>query len=258
MSRRALVIVLGILLLAGGYAGWRLTRRAPAPAAEVSRAPRPAPAPAPPAPATPSPAAEPAPAPAPPRRPSPSPEPRAPRAEPEPAPAAPTAGILHIDSDIPGAQVFIDRNYVGVTPVTAPDIAPGAHRINVLAQGYESIAENVEVAPGPKDLQFNFKEVKLQASIDVVHKHRMGSCQGRLVATPQGIRYETTNKDDAFTVALTDLELFEVDYMAKELRIKSKKGKRFEFTDPTAANADRLFVFHRDVDKARKRILESQ
>lgn len=152
----------------------------------------------------------------------------------------------------------MDRNLLGVTPLTAPDVPPGMHRFNVLAQGYESIAENIEVTPGPRDLQFNFKEVKLEASIEVVHKHRMGSCKGKLVATPSGIRYETTDKDDAFTVALTDLDTFEVDYLAKELRVKSKKGKRFEFTDPTAANADRLFVFHRDVDKARKRIAEGQ
>jgi hypothetical protein len=165
--------------------------------------------------------------------------------------------VLHIDSDIPGAQVFIDRNYVGVTPITAPEVAPGSHRFNIVAQGYESIAENIEVTPGPRDLQFNFKEVKLEAAIDVVHKHRMGSCKGKLVATPAGIRYETTNKEDAFTFALTDLDLFEVDYLAKELRVKTKNSKRFEFTDP-AANADRLFVFHRDVDKARKKILESQ
>ena len=43
---------------------------------------------------------------------------------------------------------------------------------------------------------------RLDASIDVVHKHRMGSCKGRLTATPQGIRYDTTDKGDAFTSPL--------------------------------------------------------
>jgi hypothetical protein len=171
------------------------------------------------------------------------------------APAAPAAlATLHINSDVPGAQVFIDRNYIGVTPVTAPEIAPGSHRVNIVAQGFESIAENVEVEPGSRDLQFNFKEVRLDAAIDVVHKHRFGSCKGRLVATPKGLRYDSDDKGDRFTLALTDLDIFEVDYLAKTLKVKGLKGKRYEFSDPTAANGDRLFVFHRDVDKARQRL----
>jgi hypothetical protein len=161
---------------------------------------------------------------------------------------------LHITSDVTGAQVFIDRNYIGVTPVTAPDIAPGSHRVNVVAQGYESIAENIEVEPGVRDLPFNFKEVRLDASVEVVHKHRFGSCKGRLVATPRGLRYDSDDKSDRFSLALTDLEVFEVDYLAKTLKVKGVKGKRYEFSDPTAANGDRLFVFHRDVDKARQRL----
>jgi len=163
-------------------------------------------------------------------------------------------GTLHIASDIVGAQVFIDRNYIGVTPVTSPEIALGAHRLNIMAQGYDSIAETIEVEQGPRDMQFNFKEVRLDAAIDVVHKHRLGSCKGRLVATPQGLRYESDDKNDRFTLPLTDLEVFEVDYLAKTLKVQGVKGKKFEFSDPSAANGDRLFVFHRDVDKARQRL----
>ena len=81
----------------------------------------------------------------------------------------------------------------------------------------------------------------------------MGSCRGQLVATPQGIRYNTTDKDDAFSVPLPSLETFEVDYLAKNLKVKLLKGKRYDFTDPDG-NADRLFVFHRDVEKARDRL----
>ena len=107
------------------------------------------------------------------------------------------------------------------------------------------------------------KDVRLDAAIDVVHKHRIGSCKGRLIATPRGLRYETANKDDAFSSALPDLGTFQVDYLEKNLRVglrKGKrydftlrKGKRYDFTDPEG-NADRLFVFHRDVEKARERL----
>jgi PEGA domain len=180
------------------------------------------------------------------------------RVAPKPAPvapaeAAPTGGTLRIDSDVPGAQVFIDRQYVGVTPITAPNVPPGAHQVNVSAQGYTGIAQSVDVEPGPRDLMFRFKEVRLDAGIDVVHKHRMGSCKGRLVATPDGIRYETADKNDGFSAPLADLERFDVDYLAKTLHLKLAKGKQYDFTDPEG-NADHLFVFHRDVDGAKKKL----
>ena len=98
-----------------------------------------------------------------------------------------------------------------------------------------------------------FREVRLDASIEVVHKHRIGSCRGRLVATPQGVRYETTDKDDGFVAALPDLETFQVDYLAKNLRVQPRRGRRYDFSDPEG-NADRLFVFHRDVERARERL----
>ena len=60
-------------------------------------------------------------------------------------------------------------------------------------------------------------------------------------------------KDDAFSAALVDLEQFQVDYLEKNLRLKPRKGKQFNFTDPEGS-ADRLFVFHRDVERARERL----
>lgn len=167
-----------------------------------------------------------------------------------PADAAPTTGTLKITADVPEASVFIDRKYVGTAPVTAADLAPGAHRLNVSAKGYDAVTEDIDVAVGTREIAVKLKEVRLNASIAVKHKHGMGSCEGTLKATPQGITFETTNKDDAFTVALTDIETFEVDYAAKNLKIKVKKGRTYNFTDPDG-NADKLFVFHRDVDKAR-------
>jgi len=187
------------------------------------------------------------------RRAAPRPEPSSTAAAPAPVEAVPASGTLRIDSDVPGAQVFIDREYVGVTPVTANDIKPGSHRINVSAQGYEGFADTIDVVPGPRDLRISFREVRLDAALDVVHKHRMGSCKGRLVATQQGLRYETTNKDDGFNAALLDLGNFSVDYLEKNLRLTLKGGRQYNFTDPQG-NADHLFVFHRDVDKARERL----
>jgi hypothetical protein len=164
-------------------------------------------------------------------------------------------GTLRIDADVPQAQVFIDRQFVGTTPLTAENVKPGTHQLNVTAEGFDGIAQTIDVEPGPRDLTFRFREVRLDATVAVIHKHRIGSCQGRLVATPEGIRYDTSDKDDGFTARLADLETFQVDYQDKNLKLKLRKGRQFNFTDPDG-NADRLFVFHRDVEKARQRLAQ--
>ena len=148
------------------------------------------------------------------------------------AEAAPVAGLLRIDSDVPGAQVFIDRQFIGATPVTAENLTPGTHQLNVSAEGFDGIARTIEVEAGARDLMVRFKEVRLDVRLPVVHRHRMGSCNGTLVATPQGLRYETDDKDDCFAASFADLEAFQVDYTEKNLRVRVRKGKQYNFTDP--------------------------
>jgi len=250
MNRRLLFVLAGMTLLGGATALLVLNRPAPAPAETPVAEARPVPAPRRAAAAPEGAKPEPAPPPAESRR----------RDGPEPGPVATapveevaTAAILRIDSDVPGAQVFVDRQFVGEAPVTAPDIKPGRHVINLSAKGYEGVATTIDVSPGPLDVIVKLREVRLDVKLQVVHKHRLGSCAGQLVATPKGLRYETTDKGDAFSTALLDLDTFEVDYLQKNLKIKVRKGKEYNFTDP-GGNADPLFVFHRDVDKARERL----
>ena len=256
MNRRVLVFVLLAFVVLGVGAYLLIpssTKPAPADSAANRPAPAPAPAPrtAPPAP-TPPPAAEPI-------RPR-EPRPRTPPPSSAPltssAPVempSPDAVTLRIESDVPDAQVFVDRTFIGKSPVTTTEVKAGTHQLNVSATGFDGVAQSIDVKPGSQEITVKLREVRLNAAIDVVHKHRMGSCKGRLVATPQGLRYETTDKDDGFRTALLDMEGFEVDYLEKNLRIKLKGGKRFDFTDP-AGNADHLFVFQRDVEKARERL----
>jgi len=218
----------------------------PAPAQVQREAAPPAPAarPAEPAPAAETPA---------PRRPRPKKE------EPKPAepaaPPPPAGPTLVVDSDVPGASVFVDRKFVGTTPLRTTDVAGGSHQLNASVTGEEGLAQAIEVADtGETTIALKFKEVRLDASVAVVHKHSMGrSCEGRLVATPAGIRYDTTNKGDAFAFSFSALEVFEIEYLKKELKVKQKGGKTWNFTDKSD-NADKLFVFHRDVTKAREKL----
>ena len=172
-------------------------------------------------------------------------------APPEPGASAPATGTLRIESDVPGADVFIDRTFVGQTPLTVPDVAPGTHQLNVSAAGREGHSETIEVAAGPRDIRVEFNAVRLAASVRVVHKHGIGSCEGTLSATPDGLRYETSNAGDAFASPLSGLSTFSVDYLKKTLTVRVK-NKTYNFTDPDG-NADRLLVFHRDVEKVRSK-----
>jgi hypothetical protein len=252
VNRTALIGAVALALTAGAGLTFYLLPPSPAPVASIAvEAPaRPAPpreTPSAAAPATPTTARAA-------RRPAP---PRAETARPVEAAAeveaAPIVGTLRIQSDVPGAQVFLDRQFIGTAPVVADNVKPGTHQLNVSAEGFDSIVNSIDVEAGARDIAVKFREVRIDAHVDVIHKHGIGSCRGRLVADARGLRYETTNKDDQFASGLLDLDTFQVDYLEKNLRVKLRRGKQFNFTDPDG-NADRLFVFHRDVEKARERL----
>jgi hypothetical protein len=250
VNRQIIIAVVVILLVVSGIGFYLISRPKPAPV-RTPAATTPAPVVVPPPPPAAAPPAV--------EQPRTSRRAAAPSATTAPAPAEapPPADLvtLRIDSDVAGAQVFIDRRFIGAAPVSTTDVKPGTHQINVSAPGYDQYAQSIDLAPGSHDVTVKFKEVRLDAKADVIHKHGIGSCRGTLVATPQGLRYETTNKGDAFAVPLVNLEVFEVDYLEKNLKVKIKGGKQYNFTDPMG-NADTLFVFQRDVDKARQRLLK--
>ena len=116
----------------------------------------------------------------------------------EPAEAAPTLASLRLESDVPGASVFIDRAFVGNTPLSLDRLQPGTKRVQLTAEGFDSVQKTIELAPGPNNVSIRIKEVRLSARAPVVHKHGMGSCEGTLVASLDGLKYETSNKGDAF------------------------------------------------------------
>lgn len=179
------------------------------------------------------------------------------KADPKPvapaAPAAPTLASLTLESDVPGASVFLDRTFVGNTPLTLDKLEPGSKRVQLTATGFDSVQKTIQLVPGPNTVNIRIKEVSLNSKTPVIHKHGMGSCEGTLTASLDGLRYVTSNKGDAFTLAYAQLETFTVDYLDKNLRVKQRGGKTWNFTNK-AENADVLFVFHRDVEAARKKL----
>lgn len=186
------------------------------------------------------------------------PRPREPREAPAPTPAppveaAPRMASLRIETDVPGASVLIDRLGVGDAPITIPNLTPGSHRVNVVAPGYEGFAETLELEPGERTLSIKFREITLDEKIDVIHKHAMGSCKGRLSASPDELRYTPTNGDHGFFVTLPGVQTLDVDYLQVALRVNAQ-GKTFNFT-AADGNAERLLIFKTNVTNARTRVL---
>jgi hypothetical protein len=176
-----------------------------------------------------------------------------------PAPPAATARELRVTTDVPGAYVFLDRKFLGSTPLVSRDVVPGRYQMNVQIEGRPPVVRTVEVlADRPTTVDITLppaaRTAEATASIDaavaVVHQHGVGSCEGTLRASGDGFRYDTPHKD-AFTLPYASIETFTVDYAAKRLRLKQRGGRTWNFTT-TADNADPLFVFHRDVEAARR------
>jgi hypothetical protein len=239
-----------VLTIAGGTV--LLFRSSPEPAEVPAETPDPA-AEAPP----PTVAAEPeAPEPARPARPA-AARPAAAPPPPEPVESTPSTGTLIIESDVPGTIVFVDRVSLGTAPATAANLTPGPHQVTMSAPGYDMMSETIEVEPGTRTLAMAFKEIRLDATVAVVHKHAIGSCRGELRASPEGIRYDTTNENDRFTVALADIGVFEVDYLAGNLRIRTLRGRTYNFDHPEG-DADQLFAFHQTVEKVRQQVLSDR
>src|SRR5262245_7080113 len=115
----------------------------------------------------------------------------------------------------------------------------------------------IAVEPGTKTIVARFKEVQLNESVEVVHKHAFGSCRGTLKASPTGLTYDTKNTEDAFTAPLTNLETFAVNYVEKNFKVKLKGGKSYTFTEP-GGTADKLYAFQQAVDKVRQRLLSGR
>ena len=143
-------------------------------------------------------------------------------------------GSLVVESDIPGATVFVDRNFKGNTPVTIPELRPGEYSLTISLEGYDVVSRKVEVerAPVPVRIRFGDQVATLQVQVPVVHKHRFGSCEGVLVATPDGFDYQTDHKD-AFRLSFAEVERFELDYLENNLRVKVLRGRTYNFESPS-------------------------
>jgi hypothetical protein len=59
-----------------------------------------------------------------------------------------SSGSLSVSSNPSGAQIFLDGENMGVTPLTLPSIAEGQHSLLLQLAGYSDYNETVTVTPG--------------------------------------------------------------------------------------------------------------
>lgn len=233
---RVAAAIVAVLLALGGLLLWRPW--APAPRRPVTAAsPRPRPTPA--RSLAPS---------APPSRPAPRPAPRV-----TAAPALPEPAPLHVEADVADASVFVDRRFVGKAPLSVREVTPGSHRVHVSAEGFEMQVEDVVVGDTPVSVSVRFREVRLDESVAVIHRHGLGSCRGTLRATPAGLAFAATGGKDSFEAPRASLRPLELDYLKKNLRVSTTAGRTWNFTTD-APNADALLVFQQRTSKAFARL----
>lgn len=156
-------------------------------------------------------------------------------------------GSIRVETDVPGAMVFLDRNFKGNAPLTIPDLRPGEYRLTVSADGHEVQNRNVEVAREPVAVRFDLvaAETTLDVQVELVHKHRFGSCSGTLHAGAEGFDYRTDHRD-AFQLPFDRVGAFEFDYVNNNLRLQVSGGRTYNFESPSE-DRDAVFLFHEAV-----------
>jgi hypothetical protein len=66
------------------------------------------------------------------------------------APATNATGSLQVASRPSGAQVFVDDNLIGTTPLLLSNVAAGSRRLRVELSGYKSWATSVQIEPSAR------------------------------------------------------------------------------------------------------------
>jgi tRNA A-37 threonylcarbamoyl transferase component Bud32/tetratricopeptide (TPR) repeat protein len=181
--------------------------------------------------------------------------PAAPPAALPPPPTPSPRGTLVVESDTPGASVYMDDKLLGQAPIRSSTLEAGSYRLRATLEGEEDITRVVDLGTSGETTVFlRFKEVRLRVSIPVVHKHGGGgSCEGRLSASLAGLTYDTPNRNDAFSITFDELERFQMDLPSKTLSVKKRGDRTWNFTDRNAS-PEALAQFHARVVKAREKL----
>jgi len=105
-----------------------------------------------------------------------------------------------------------------------------------------------EYADPDIELMLRFQKGDEPAFEELVKKHTRGVLN--LVYRYLG---DASRAEDSFAVPLDNLQRFEVDYLAKTLRVSLRGGRTYNFTT-REQNADALLAFQKKVEEVRRRL----
>ena len=72
-------------------------------------------------------------------------------------------GEVRVETEPPGAQVYLDGKSAGVSPYEGKDLSPGPMKVRVTKEGYEPWEKNVTVEAGKRvEVLANMKEKKVE------------------------------------------------------------------------------------------------
>jgi hypothetical protein len=66
----------------------------------------------------------------------------------QPTTVPPGSGGLTVTSNPAGANVFLDNAFVGISPLTLPDVTAGTHTISMKLDGYQEYSVSTQVNSG--------------------------------------------------------------------------------------------------------------
>ena len=154
------------------------------------------------------------------------------------------------------ASVSVWQNYPVEEPAPEAESAAPASAETPVQPGAQRTAATASPAPATKAASSHPAATapataRIDARLLVVHKHRFGDCQGILRAVPGTLTYATEHKEDGFRLAFAEVEALDLDADKKNLRIRRKGGKTWNFTTRGDAGAA-LSIFHKEAERARK------
>ncbi len=160
-------------------------------------------------------------------------------------PPATARATLRVEANVPRAKVALDGKERGPAPLEIANLAPGRHKLQVSAEGYETRTETVDLKGGRRDLKIDLtaRAANLGEGVAVKHKHRIGSCEGVLRASAGKLEYDSPHKD-GFSVVLSEVE--ELSFEKETLTVKVRGGRKYNFDDRNDDPAA-LASFHQGV-----------
>jgi PKD repeat protein len=83
--------------------------------------------------------------------------------------ATETSGSLAVISNPPGAEIFIDGDFKGVSPVTITGLSPGTHRILLTLEEYSNATTNLTISAGQTQKHSaELKKISRPSAIDLL------------------------------------------------------------------------------------------